>query len=154
MKGNTNIQVNGNVYGGIHVNGRGCAPCALPGDIAMPRSTSGWGVVGWILKALAILTGGSILLCGAIVAGGLALSLALVCAGGALSVVLGFYMLCRVGDLLLLIEHGLGGSHKRLVGASLIRSKDNDEWMAQLGPGNDVRELDALARENDYVDAE
>lgn len=142
MKG-TNIQVNGNV-GTINVyNGRGAS--VLPCDVA-PRSHDGSSWALAIGKWLVLLAGGAILLAGALVAAGLLATLALGLMLGAAGAVTGFYMLCRVGDLLRLIEHGLGGSATRLIGAAPV-------WRA-IGPGHKVRELDALAiRKAEYVDS-
>ena len=153
MKGNTNIQVNGNVYGGIHVGGRGAAK-ALPSDCAPQQSSSTTGsVMLWCAKWLGILAGGSVLLAGAIVAGGLVLGMALVLGAAALAVVLSFYVLCRLGELLLWVEYKFGGSNKRLVGTSLVTGPAEDfTWQPQrLGDGEYLDEL--RHRKANYVDS-
>lgn len=137
----TNIQVNGDVYGGIHVNGGAALSTKHALPAGAPVRSSGWGVAWWCVKALVLVAAAALALCGALLALGVALTIVLVIVG----VVLGFYLLCRVGQFLLIVESELGGSLTRPVGVSTV--------MRALGPGARVNELAELKRESHYVDS-
>lgn len=113
MKGNTNIQVNGNVYGGIHVNGGGPSVACLPptrpptGDRAAIDLSWVW----MLAKGLGVLGVGAFALVGAV---GL-FAAALVVAIGMLAGVIGFWAVCRICSLVLFVEAVLDGGPTRPV---------------------------------------
>jgi hypothetical protein len=62
---------------------------------------------------------------------------------------LGVWSLGRVGDLLRAAEHVCGGAPTKLVYVPSFMPRA-EAPMHMLGAGDNVRELEALARENDY----
>jgi hypothetical protein len=149
VKQRNNVQVNGNVYGGIHFNG-GCQPCTPHADSGPQATASGIWFAGKVLAvATAIVVGVPIALAGGL----LLLCFALVFLLAGLSLDIAIWTLCRgttaLAIVLLRVEDAIGGGPKRLVFTPSI-------WGAarSLGPGNTDRELTALAkREPDYVDS-
>lgn len=108
MKQTNSIQVNGNVYGGIHVHGQRTPQ--LPAATPSP-SGRGSGALWMLAKGLGLLAVGAFALVGAI---GLAAAL-LVVVLGVLTLALSWWLLCRVAHGVLLTERALGGSPMRLV---------------------------------------
>lgn len=113
LKGNTNIQVNGNVYGGIHVHGSGPAVACLPPSRPPTGDRAGidlsW--VWMLAKALGCLAIGGLALLGAVV---VAAALAGV-ASGVLAAVIAWWGVCRVANAVLFAERLFDGGPTRLV---------------------------------------
>lgn len=144
VKGNTNIQVNGNVYGGIHVNGGGqpvaCLPPGKPqqGDHAAIDFSWVW----MLAKGLGWLTVGAFALVGAI---GL-FAAALVVTLGMLGAVIGFWAVCRLCSFVLFVEAVLDGGPTRPV---LVPHVVNG--VRELATGERVNELQSTEMTR-YVD--
>lgn len=140
MKGNTNIQVNGNVYGGIHVHGGGCAqlPAATPAQ--RPAADLSW--VWMLAKGIGWLVVGAFALVGAI---GL-FAAALVVTLGMLGAVIGFWAVCRLCSFVLFVEAVLDGGPTRPV---LVPHVVNG--VRELATGERVNELQSTEMTR-YVD--
>lgn len=119
-----NVQINGNVYGGVHFHGKGTAIVQHQSAPVVARAAI---VPNVVLGTYQVYRGAAWLVRGAIkvVTGTLTLA-----AWGTFSgIALGVWTLGRAGDVLRLLEHKAGGSHKRLIYVpSVLR---NDEY-AQL----------------------
>lgn len=143
MKGNTNIQVNGNVYGGIHVNGGpavACLPSTEPQQGHHAGTDLSW--VWWLAKGLGWLVVGAFALVGGL---GLAAAL-LVVALCALALALSWWVLCRVANGVLLTERALGGSPMRLVFVPNLANA-----VRELATGDRVNEIETTEMTR-YVD--
>lgn len=134
MKGNTNIQVNGNVYGGIHVNGGpavACLPSTEPQQGRHAGTDLSW--VWWLAKGLGILVMAT--LAGV---GGLVLAFALlIVLGTVLTLALAWWLVCRVANIVLLTERLVGGGPMRLVAMPQLLAA-----VRALGPGERVNEIE------------
>lgn len=134
-----------NVGRDLHIHGGGCGPEFEPD--AMPRREFTPSLAFNVSRVFHItwtLVGVVARLVGALLA---------VCAWVTFTLLaIGVWLLGRVGDLLRGAEHVCGGAPSRLVYVPSFMPRA-EAPMHMLGPGNDVRELEALARENDYVDS-
>lgn len=139
MKQTNSIQVNGNVYGGIHVHGQRTPQ--LPAATPSP-SGRGSGALWMLAKGLGLLAVGAFALVGAI---GLAAAL-LVVVLGVLALAIGWYLVCRAANLVLLVERALDGGPTRLVAVPHLFNAARS-----LGPGERVNEIESTEMTR-YVD--
>jgi hypothetical protein len=141
-----NVQINGNVYGGVHFHGSTPLLAAVTSapDVSSSRSRS-W---GWTAaKAVAVIVGVCTIvpigLCVALAVGAFAATFLL----AIMVLVVGFWLVCRLAQLLLVVENAVGGGMTQLVYVPSFR-RDN---FATLGTGDRINELESTEMTR-YVD--
>jgi hypothetical protein len=144
VKGGTNIQVNGNVYGGIHVNGGGPAVACFPPS-RPPRGDRAATDFWWIVcKGLGLLGVGAFAIVGAV---GLAAAL-LVVALAVLGLALAWWLVCRLAE-------GVRLTEEHVISARDIASllPNTVRGVRALASGERVTEIESTSTEmTRYVD--
>jgi hypothetical protein len=142
----SNAPVQINVGRDLHIHGCG-GRAELPDDVALPRASVGPGLGFSIIRVGVALWSIVEVLCR------VAATLLMLAAWVTFSALaFALWSLGRVADIVLYVEHSLGGAPRQLVYVPSFMPRA-EAPMHMLGPGDNVRELEALARENDCVDS-